>query len=253
MSAVVVKLGGEVVASPQGQAVAQGIARLVEGGARICVVHGAGPQVSGLQQRLALPVRKVAGRRVTDEETLKVVKMAVGQVNVDLCAALRRCGVRPVGLHGAVFARRRPPRVYEGEGSEPVDLGLVGDVTGVDLGLLELLLSDGRVPVLACLGVGDEGAVYNINADTVASGLSQALGAARLIMVSDLPVLRDIKDRGSLIPALSAPGAEALLREGVAQGGMAVKIEEALAALRRGVGEVAITTDLGADTTVLRG
>ena len=105
---VIVKLGGEVVASPQLAVICAGVARLVAAGVQVIIVHGGGPQVSALQERLQIPVRKVAGRRYTDEDTLRVLKMAVaGGVNVDLCAGLRAAGVRPVGLHGAVRATRR--------------------------------------------------------------------------------------------------------------------------------------------------
>src|SRR5687767_10636735 len=102
------------------------------------------------------------------------MKMVVaGRLNVDLCAALLKAGARPVGLHGAsarvIAAEKRPPRVYSGAGAEPIDLGLVGDVTGVDEALLGLLMERGYVPVLACLGAGADGQVYNINADIVAT------------------------------------------------------------------------------------
>lgn len=251
--AVIVKLGGEVVASAQLRPICEGVAALLAGGARVVVVHGGGPQVSALQERLGIPVRKLAGRRFTDEDTLRVLKLAVaGGVNVDLCAGLRAAGVQPVGLHGAVSAVRRPPRVYAGAGDEKVDLGLVGDVTAVDTELLDLLLAAGRVPVLACLGVGAGGALYNINADTVARSLSRLLSARRLLLVSDLPVLRDRHDRQSRIATLTRDEARGLIRDGIAREGMAAKLEEALGALEDGVTEVAITTDLRDDQTVLR-
>lgn len=258
---VIVKLGGEVVASPQLAVICAGVARLVAAGVQVIIVHGGGPQVSALQERLQIPVRKVAGRRYTDEDTLRVLKMVVaGGVNVDLCAGLRAAGVRPVGLHGAVRATRRPPRVYAGAGDAPIDLGLVGDVTGVDVGLLDLLLSDGRVPVLACLGVGEDAAdnrgagaaLYNINADTVARSLARLVQARRLLLVSDVPVLRDRHDRKSRIPSLTPSQVQALIREGVVRDGMVAKLEEAIGALQEGLAEVVITADLAQDETVLR-
>lgn len=249
---VIVKLGGEVVASPQLSVICAGVARLAAAGVQVIIVHGGGPQVSALQERLQIPVRKVAGRRYTDEDTLRVLKMAVaGGVNVDLCAGLLAAGVRPVGLHGAVRATRRPPRVYAGAGDAPIDLGLVGDVTGVDVGLLDLLLNDGRVPVLACLGVG-ENAIYNINADTVARSLARLVQARRLLLVSDVPVLRDRHDRQSRIASLTPSQVQALIREGVVRDGMVAKLEEAIGALSEGLAEVVITADLAQDETVLR-
>ncbi|MCS6913209.1 MAG: acetylglutamate kinase [Myxococcales bacterium] len=248
---VVLKVGGEVVASPQMTTVAAGLVRLQREGRRLVLVHGGGPQLSALQQRLQIPVRQIAGRRFTDEATLEAMKMAVvGQVNVDLCAALRRAGLQPVGLHGAVLARRRPPRVYPGAGDEPLDLGLVGDVVGFDMRLLHLLWQDGRVPVLACLGVGPD-ALYNINADTVACALAEALQADQLVLVSDLPLLADRTDPHSRIPHLQAQQAQELLHSGAVQGGMLAKLEEACRALAQGVREVLLTTDLGDNTTRL--
>lgn len=248
----VVKLGGEVVAAGRGAALGAGVQRLQAGGGQVVVVHGAGPQLSALQERLGLPVRKVAGRRYTDEATLQAVKQAVGQVNLDLCRQLLTAGVAAVGLTGAVQAVRRPPRVYTGAGDQPVDLGLVGDVTGFDRELLLLLWSAGRVPVLACVGLSTDGGVYNINADTVASALARGLSAQTLALVSDRPVLRDVADPRSRVPELRVAEAHAMIRSGAAQGGMVAKLEEACAALESGVGEVLITTDLLDDTTVLR-
>lgn len=251
----VVKLGGEVAGSPQLAALAGGLLRLQREGAQLALVHGGGPQLTALQKRLGIAVRQLAGRRFTDEETLGVLKLAVaGQVSVDLCRGLRLAGLQPVGLHGAVFARKRQPRAYPGSDA-PIDLGLVGDVTGFDLPLLEALWHAGRVPVLACLGVGagdESGALYNINADTVASALARALRAERLVLVSDVPVLRDRADPASCIPSLGAAEAQALIGSGAAQGGMIAKLEEACGALADGVAEVLITADLGPRTTVLR-
>jgi acetylglutamate kinase len=248
-SVIVLKVGGEVVTSP---ALCAGAARLCAAGERLAIVHGGGPQLSRLSERLGLPVRKIAGRRYTDEATMEAMKMAVcGQASVDLCGALRRAGVQPVGLSGAVFATKRPPRVYTGAGPEPVDLGQVGDVTGFDLPLLHLLWSGGRVPVLSCLGTGPDGALYNINADTVAAALARALPADRLLLFSDTPVLRDAGDRQSRLPRLSAAAARELIRAGAVQGGMIAKVEEACGALDQGVAEVVITADLGDDSTVV--
>lgn len=253
---IVIKVGGEVAGGAALPRLAAGIRKLVLSGAQVAVVHGAGPQVSALQKRLGIEARRIVGRRFTDAETLEVVKLAVaGQVNVDLCTGLMQAGLFPVGLHGAVWARKRPPRVYPGAGDEPIDLGLVGDVTGFDLDLLRTLWGAGRVPVLACLGVGQgeaSGALYNINADTVAAALSRALPADKLVLVSDVPVRRVLKDRDSRIPTLSAAEARALIKDGVAQGGMVAKLEEACGALDQGVREVLITADLADETTILR-
>jgi acetylglutamate kinase len=248
---LVVKLGGEVIGGPQLPVIAQDLATIIARGTPVVVVHGGGPQATRLQEKLGMKPVQVAGRRVTDEATLDVMKMVVaGKLNVDLCAALGAAGARPVGLHGAsarvIEAERRPPRVYAGGGPDPVDLGLVGDVTGVGRDLLALLTGAGYVPVLACLGAGTDGAVYNINADTVASRVAAALDAVGLCLVSDVPgVLRDVADAGSRIPRLTVAEGRALIASGAVTKGMIPKLEESFAALAEGVKRIQIVGRLG--------
>jgi acetylglutamate kinase len=190
--------------------------------------------------------RQVAGRRVTDEATLDVMKMVVaGKLNVDLCSALGAAGVRPVGLHGAsarvIEAVRRPPTVYPGAGLDPVDLGLVGDVTAVGHDLLTLLVRHRYVPVLACLGAGADGTAFNINADTVASRVAVELRAEGLFLVSDVPgVLRDVADPGSRIARLTVAEGRDLIASGAVTKGMIPKLEESFAALAAGVARIHI-------------
>lgn len=243
---IVVKLGGEVVASAALAVVARDLAAIAQAGGRVVVVHGGGPQATKLSERLGIVTRQVAGRRVTDEPTLDVMKMIVaGKLNVDLCAALGAAGARPVGLHGAsarvIAAERRPPAVYAGAGPDPVDLGLVGDVTAVGKDLLGLLMSNGYIPVLACLGAGADGAMYNINADTVANRVAIELGAEGLMLVSDVPgVLRDVADPSSRIPRLTVAEGRRLIAEGAVTRGMIPKLEESFAALAEGVRRIHI-------------
>jgi acetylglutamate kinase len=249
---VVVKLGGEVVGNAAVLSpIAHDLAALANGGTPVVIVHGGGPQASRLQERLGLPVKQVAGRRVTDADTLDVMKMIVaGKLNVDLCAALLAAGARPVGLHGAsacvIQAERRPPRVYAGAGPEPVDLGLVGDVTGVNRELLAILGAQGFVPVLACLGANARGEVFNINADAVANRVAVGLGAAGLFLVSDVPgVLRDVADPASRIERLTVAEGRALIASGAVTKGMIPKLEESFAALAEGVRRIHIVGRLG--------
>jgi acetylglutamate kinase len=159
---IVLKLGGEIVHSPELDLVARDLRRLVDGFHKVAIVHGGGPQATALQKTLGLETRMVAGRRFTDEKTLEVMKYVVaGALSVDLCGRLLANGVMGVGLHGAsghvIQARRRPPRVMQGAGADPVDLGLVGDVIGFNLPLLGDLFERRYVPVLACLGCDDRG------------------------------------------------------------------------------------------------
>jgi acetylglutamate kinase len=246
MKTIVIKLGGELVQSPELDLIAADLRSLVEGWHRVAIVHGGGPQASALQKTLGLETRMVAGRRFTDPATLDVMKYVLaGQLNVDLCARLLARGVMPVGLHGAsghmVQAVRRPPRVIQGAGPDPVDLGLVGDVTGFNLALLGDLWERRYVPVIACLGCDRTGQVLNINGDTVASQLAGALKADALVLVTSTPgVLRDLKDPASRMPRIDRPSFGRLVADGTISGGMIPKLEESFAILSGGARSVVI-------------
>jgi len=251
-AAVVIKVGGEIVHGSSVRAVAADVAALAGRGERVFLVHGGGPQATALQRSLGQEPKVVAGRRITDQAALDVMKMIVaGQVNVDLCAALVAAGARPVGLHGAsslvIEAVRRPPRVVSGGGPQPIDFGLVGDVVGFRRELLDLLAGAGYVPVLACLGADAGGQVLNINADIIANQLAQALGAEHLVLVTSAPgVLRDVNDPASRLPRLTSTEARAAVADGTVRGGMIPKLEESLAVLETGrVGSIHIVGDLG--------
>ncbi len=241
MKPVVVKLGGEVVQGPHMAAIAADIAEIRASGTTVVVVHGGGPQATDLQKKLGQTPNIIGGRRVTDADTLDVMKMIVaGKMNVDCCAALLAAGVRPVGLHGAsantVLAEKRPPKVVTGGGPDPVDFGFVGDVVGVNSELLSLLAGGGYVPVLACLGADAKGGVFNINADAVANQVAIRLDAQALVLVTDVPgVLRDVSDPSSRIGRLTVAEGKRAIEEGVITKGMIPKVEESFAAIAQGV------------------
>jgi acetylglutamate kinase len=243
---IVLKLGGEIVQSPELDTIAGDLRELVEGFHRVAIVHGGGPQATALQKRLGIETRQIAGRRYTDPQTLEVMKYVVaGQLNVDLCGRLLARGVMGVGLHGAsghvIQARRRPPKPMQGAGPDPVDLGLVGDVTGFNLPLLGDLFERRYVPVLACLGADESGQALNINGDTVASQLAGALRADALVLVTGTPgVLRDVRDPSSRIPRITRAEFERLVAEGIVSGGMIPKLEESFAVLQGGARSVVI-------------
>jgi acetylglutamate kinase len=243
---VVIKVGGEVVASPTMTAIAAGIAELRARGESVLLVHGGGPQATDLQKKLGQIPMIVAGRRITDARALEVIKMVVaGKVNVDACAALLAAGLQPVGLHGAsaltVRATKRPPRVMTGAGPDPIDFGHVGDVTGVNGALLALLVGAGYVPVVACLGADEQGRCYNINADVVANRLATALDAKALVLVTDVAgVMRDVSDPASRIACLSVAEGRKAIAQGVVTKGMIPKLEESFAAIEHGVRAVHI-------------
>ncbi len=238
---LVVKLGGEVIEGEEGGRIAREIADLVQAGHELVVVHGGGPQATALSKRLGIQPQIVNGRRITDAATLEVMKATLGRVNIDLCAALQAAGVRSVGLHGAVRARRRLPMRLPGAGAEPVDLGWVGDITAIDTMLLEQLVVAGYLPVLACLGTGEEGEIYNINADVVATRLAATVGADVLLFVTGVGgVLRDVRDPSTRLARLSVAEGRAAIAAGEVSGGMIPKLEESFTALSEGARAILI-------------
>ncbi len=247
---VVIKVGGEVVQGPHMAAIAADVAEIQKSGLPVVIVHGGGPQATDLQKKLGQTPKIVGGRRVTDADTLDVMKMIVcGKVNVDLCSALLAAGAKPVGLHGAsactVLARKRPPKVVTGGGPDPVDFGFVGDVVGVNGELIALLSSAGYVPVLACLGADESGGTFNINADAVANQVAIRLDARALVLVTDVPgVMRDISDPSSRIGRLTIAEGKRAIEEGVVTKGMIPKLEESFAAIGEGVRAVHIVGKL---------
>jgi acetylglutamate kinase len=247
---IVVKIGGEVIGSGEAAVLATDLRVLIDAGSRVAIVHGGGPQATELSKQLGIKTTQLAGRRVTDAATLDVIKMVVaGKLNVDLCATLVAAGLSPIGLHGAsaqtVRAVKRPPRVYQGAGPDPIDLGLVGDVTGFNLPLLVTLWSAGHVPVIACIGADGEGGVYNINADIVGNQLAAAVSAERLFLVTSAPgVLRDMNDPSSRLTRLDCAAARAAIADGTVTGGMIAKLEEAMSVIDAGVGAIHIVGKL---------
>ncbi len=241
----VVKLGGELIEDGEVLAsLARDLALAHHVGIRLAVVHGGGPQATDLSKRLGLTPKFFEGRRITDADTLEVAKMVfAGKISVDLLGALRREGLRAVGFSGVSgnvieAVRREPKEVTDPETGEnrTIDFGHVGDIREVRVDLLETLLDAGYVPVLSSLGADREGRVMNINADTVAVAVAVALGADKLLVLTNVPgVLRHPGDPASVISALTAKEAEALAREGTLRGGMIPKVLNLVDAVRRGV------------------
>jgi acetylglutamate kinase len=248
---IVIKIGGELLENDAIVPIAADVAALAARGDQVVMVHGAGPQTTALQRRFGIEPRVVAGRRITDQPTLEVMKLVIGRLTIDLCSALVRAGARPIGLHGAcslaVRAARRPPRVVSGGGPDPIDFGLVGDVAGFNEPLLRLLLEAGHIPVIACLGADEHGTILNINADVIANALAVALAARHLVLVTGTRgVLRDIAVPSSRIAHLSVAAARAAIADGTVVGGMIPKIEESILTLTTGdVQQVHIVGQLG--------
>jgi len=240
---VVVKYGGNAMIDEDlKRAFAQDMVFLRQVGLRPVVVHGGGPQISAHLARLGVPSTFTAGLRVTTPETMDVVRMVLtGQVNRDVVGLINRHGPFAVGMSGEdanMFTARKRHAVVDGT---PVDIGLVGEIESVDPAAACALISDGRIPVVSSVARGTGGEVYNVNADTAAAALAVALGAAKLVVLTDVAGLfanwpgdGDSPDQPpDVISQLTATGLERLLPS--LTSGMIPKMEACLRAVRGGV------------------
>jgi len=216
------------------------------------LVHGGGLQTTEMSQKLGLKPDIVAGRRVTCDDTLEVVKMTLaGRLNLDLASAFARYGLQAVGLTGVdsglIKARRRPPvNITDDDGSDRlVDFGNVGDIDEVDPSLLDALIDSGYQPVVASLGGDGEGGVLNINADTVAEAIAVKMKAKKLIYLTEAPgILADKNDPNSLVPFADANDLRDLIASGAIAAGMRPKVEACLRACTQGVKRTHIISGL---------
>jgi acetylglutamate kinase len=244
---VVIKYGGHAMENEKlKQAFALNIALLRYVGIHPVIVHGGGPQIGRMLEQLRIKSTFYEGQRVTDEATMNVVEMVlVGTVNSEIVNLLNLAGVKAVGLSGkdghSVRARKlllHPENAGEkasGADSVPeiVDLGKVGEVAGVDTGLLLALAADGFTPVLAPVGVDKDGETYNINADSVAGAVAAALRAKRLLLLTDVEGVLDADKK--LVRSIPMRETRTLFKNGVLKGGMIPKIKCCLEALEGGV------------------
>lgn len=240
----VVKMSGALLDNAQAlESIAAQLALLEAFGIRLIVVHGGGSQAKRLAERLGVPQKQVAGRRVTDDATLEVVTMAfAGQARTALVAALRRHGLSSVGLSGVdarlTVAVQRPPMTVDAPDgtSVTVDFGHVADLASVHPHVVEELLESGHVPVISPLAGDDNGRVYNINADTLAARLAGAIGAMKVIFLTEVPgLLRNLNDTATLVSQIDLAGIEQLTRDGAIHGGMLPKLAACRSALELGV------------------
>jgi acetylglutamate kinase len=242
---VVVKYGGAAMQEPELKAgFAQDITLLRYLGIHPVVVHGGGPQIGQVLAQMHIPTRFVQGMRVTDEPTMDVVEMVLaGKINKEIVNLINSAGGRAVGLSGKDGRLLEAKKIHlyrprEDEPPEIIDLGLVGEVTAVNTALIHTLLEQHFIPVLAPVGVGDAGETYNINADLVAGAVARALGAAKLILLTDVDGVLD--RHGELVSSLTTAAALAMIEDGVIKGGMIPKIHCCLEALGQGVGKAHI-------------
>jgi acetylglutamate kinase len=236
----VIKYGGNAMTDPALKAAFAGdIALLRLVGMNPIVVHGGGPQINELLDTLGVKASFRRGMRVTDDKTMQVVEMVLGELNQEIVGLINQHGGKAVGLSGqdAHFIHARKMLLPPGDGeSEPVDLGLVGDIERIDSDLVNNLSGNGYIPVIMPIGVGPDGEAYNINADLVAGKLAETLKAEKLLMLTNTTGVLDRE--GRLLNNISASDIERLSKDGTAQGGMLPKLDAALHAVRHGVRSV---------------
>ncbi|UZP68346.1 acetylglutamate kinase [Desulfovibrio mangrovi] len=252
---VVIKYGGHAMKDAElGRAFALNIVLLKYVGINPVVIHGGGPQIGRMLEALNIQSHFREGLRVTDDATMDVVEMVlVGKVNKEIVNMLNLAGCKAVGLSGKdgrLIRARKMEMVIENFKRTPeiIDLGKVGEVVGVETSLLRSLERDGYVPVIAPVGVDEEGITYNINADAVAGAVAGALKAKRLLLLTDVPGILD-KNK-ELLSSLTVRQVHGLFEQGILQGGMIPKVKCCLEALEEGV-EKAMIIDGRVENSVL--
>ncbi len=243
---VVVKYGGHAMVDEQLKIdFARDITLLKFVGMNPVVVHGGGPQINRVLEKMGITTKFVSGMRFTDQQTMDVVEMVLGgQINKSIVAQINQQGGRAVGLTGKDGGLIRAEKlqvtqpVAENLPPEIIDLGLVGTVTDVNPQIIDTLTAQDFIPVIAPVGVGPNGETFNINADLMAAKLAGAIGAGRLIYLTDVDGIMD--KSGNLIPSVSSRSIRELIADQTISGGMIPKLENALDALLNGVGKVQI-------------
>lgn len=242
----VIKYGGHAMGD---EALAAGFARdivlLKQVGINPIVVHGGGPQIGAMLDRLKIKSAFIDGLRVTDRETVGIVEMVLsGQINKQLVADIAGAGGRAVGLSGkdsGMIRVRRVTRTTKDPDSnieKIIDLGFVGEPSAVDPHILDVLKGSDVVPVIAPIGIDDKGQTFNINADTVAGAVAGAVGATRLLLLTDVAGVLD--RQGRLIPEMTIAEARGYMQDGTLKGGMIPKVETCIAAVEQGANAAVI-------------
>jgi acetylglutamate kinase len=243
---VVVKYGGSTMGDPElAKAFARDITLLHTSGVYTVVVHGGGPQIGRMLDRLGIVSEFRGGLRVTDEKTIEVVEMVLaGSINKEIVMAINAEGGKAVGLSGKdgnmVFAERVTRKEVDPDSNieKVVDLGYVVEQATVNRAVIDIVLKADLIPVIAPVAPGHDGRTYNVNADTFAGAIAGAIGAARLLFLTDVSGVLDRK--GEIAKQLAAAQARSLIADGTISGGMIPKVETCLDALARGVEGVVI-------------
>ncbi|MHA1523828.1 MAG: acetylglutamate kinase [Alphaproteobacteria bacterium] len=243
---VVIKYGGHAMGDPKlAELFAQDVVMLKQTGVNPIVVHGGGPQIGHMLERLNISSKFEAGLRITDKDTVEVVEMVLaGRINKQIVTSIARAGGRAVGLSGKdgslIVARKLKRTVSDPDSNieRILDLGFVGEPEEIDPEILDLFAQSDIIPVIAPIGVSRGGVTYNINGDTVASAIAGAVGAKRLLLLTDVAGVLD-RD-GTLLAQLPLALARKLIADGVVTGGMIPKVENCIDAIEAGVHGVVV-------------
>ena len=234
---IVVKYGGNAMINEDlKNAMMRDIVLMQSVGINVVLVHGGGPEINKMLERLHIESKFVNGLRYTDAETMEVVQeVLAGKVNKDLVQLMTQCGGRAVGLCGLDGGMIHAKRI------EGMDLGYVGEIVSVDTTVIQDAVKNGYIPIISTIGGGLNGAKFNINADLAAAHIAADLGAKKLILMTDIRgLLRDKDDEDTLIPAVNVSDVPRLQRQGIISGGMIPKIDCCVEAVRRGVSRAII-------------
>lgn len=228
---ILIKISGELVNDKTIDNISENISVLFKNGIKIIVIHGGGYQADDLSKKLGVQIKKVNGRRITDLESLEIVKMVFSKANIEIIASLKKHNLKPVGLSGidsGIIAKKREVK--------EVDYGFVGDVVDIDINLVKILLDKGFIPVIAPIACDENGIVLNINADTIAIEFAKKLGVEKLVMLSNVPgVFEKLGDKSSVISYLTVSKMKKLVKSNSINGGMIPKLESCISALNHGV------------------
>lgn len=244
---VVIKYGGNAMINNElKHSVVQDIVMMKYIGLRPVVVHGGGPEITAMLKQLGKESQFVSGLRVTDAETVAVAEMVlVGKINTEIVGLINQYGAKAVGLNGKdaelLVTAKHLAKVHDAGQIKEVDIGFVGEISKVNPEIINTLIDQGYIPVIAPIGVGSEGESYNINADYVAGEIAAAIKAEKLLLLTDVEgIYRDYHDKNSFISTLAFAEAQTMIADGQIDGGMIPKVEACIRALAGGAAKTHI-------------